>query len=108
LVLVSFSACVGLRSYRTAPPYRPVEEFQDKDGNPVRVGFVELDDHGLYWTDRGPRHVHDDAARGALQRHALLDHADPDVVNGHSDVWNPVWVNMLIGMMESLGPERRR
>jgi hypothetical protein len=29
------------------------------------------------------------------------------IVNGHSDVWNPVWVNMLIGMMESLGPQRR-
>ena len=29
------------------------------------------------------------------------------IVNGHSDVWNPVWVNMLVGMMESLGPERR-
>ncbi len=30
------------------------------------------------------------------------------IVNGHSDVWNPVWVHMLIGMMESLGPEPRR
>ena len=29
------------------------------------------------------------------------------IINGHSDVWNPVWVNMLIGMMESLGPEAR-
>ncbi|HVE70473.1 MAG TPA: hypothetical protein VNI54_03825 [Thermoanaerobaculia bacterium] len=29
------------------------------------------------------------------------------IVNGHSDIWNDVWVNMLIGMMEALGPERR-
>lgn len=25
------------------------------------------------------------------------------IVNRRSDVWNPVWVNILIGMMESLG-----
>jgi hypothetical protein len=29
------------------------------------------------------------------------------IINGHSDVWNPVWVNMLIGMMEALGLEGR-
>jgi pimeloyl-ACP methyl ester carboxylesterase len=54
LAVLSLSACVSLRSYRTNPPYGPVEEppFQDRDGNLVHVGFVELDDHGLYWTDR--------------------------------------------------------
>lgn len=54
LVLVSLSACVSLRSYRTNPPYGPVEQppFPDKDGNLVHIGFVELDDHGLFWTDK--------------------------------------------------------
>ena len=55
LVLVSLSACVvPLQSYRTNPPYGPVEQppFPDKDGNLVSIGFVELDDHGLYWTDQ--------------------------------------------------------
>ncbi len=52
LVAASLTGCVGLRSYRTHPPHGPVEEpFPDKHGNPVQVGFVELDDHGLYWTD---------------------------------------------------------
>lgn len=54
LAVLSLSACVSLRSYRTDPPYGPVEQppFQDKDGNLVHIGFVELDDHGLYWTDK--------------------------------------------------------
>jgi len=53
LVTLSLSACVPLRSYRTHPPHGPVEQppFKDKDGNLVHIGFVELDDHGLYWTD---------------------------------------------------------
>ncbi|HYC90846.1 MAG TPA: alpha/beta fold hydrolase [Thermoanaerobaculia bacterium] len=52
LVALSLSACVSLRSYRTQPPYGPVEQppFQDKDGNPIHIGFVELDDQGLYWS----------------------------------------------------------
>lgn len=52
LVALSLSACVSLRSYRANPPYGPVEQppFQDKDGNLVHIGFVELDDHGLFWT----------------------------------------------------------
>ena len=52
LVAMSLSACVPLRSYRTNPPYGPVEQppFKDKDGNLIHIGFVELDDHGLYWT----------------------------------------------------------
>jgi pimeloyl-ACP methyl ester carboxylesterase len=52
LVAISLSACVSLRSYRTQPPYGPVEQppFEDKFGNPVHIGFVELDDHGLYWS----------------------------------------------------------
>jgi hypothetical protein len=29
------------------------------------------------------------------------------IINGHSDVWNPVSVNMLIGMMDALGLEGR-
>ena len=53
VLLISLSACVSLRSYRTRPPYGPVEEppFTDRDGNPIHIGFVELDDQGLYWTD---------------------------------------------------------
>ena len=50
LMTLSLSACVSLRSYRTHPPNGPVEQFGDKDGHPVHIGFVELDDHGLYWT----------------------------------------------------------
>jgi hypothetical protein len=51
-IAMSLSACVPLRSYRTNPPYGPVEQppFADKDGNLVHIGFVELDDHGLYWS----------------------------------------------------------
>lgn len=52
LAALSLCACVSLRSYRTAPPYGPVEEFRDRDGNLLHIGFVELDDHGLYWTDK--------------------------------------------------------
>ncbi len=54
LAVLSLSGCVVLRSYRTNPPYGPVEvpPFKDKDGNLVHIGFVELDDHGLYWTDK--------------------------------------------------------
>lgn len=54
LVCISLSACVSLRSYRTNPPHGPVEEppFKDADGNLIRIGFVELDDHGLYWSGR--------------------------------------------------------
>jgi pimeloyl-ACP methyl ester carboxylesterase len=53
LAVLSLSACVSLRSYRTNPPYGPVEQppFNDRFGNPIHIGFVELDDHGLYWTD---------------------------------------------------------
>jgi pimeloyl-ACP methyl ester carboxylesterase len=52
LIASCLSGCVGLRSYRTHPPHGPVEPpFPDKHDNPVQVGFVELDDHGLYWTD---------------------------------------------------------
>ena len=39
--------------------------------------------------------------------HYWIMQVPKSIINGHSDVWNPVWVNMLIGMMESLGPERR-
>ncbi|HVE70474.1 MAG TPA: hypothetical protein VNI54_03830 [Thermoanaerobaculia bacterium] len=54
LVAVSLSACVGLRSYRTNPPHGPIEHppFPDRDGHPIHLGFVELDDHGLFWTDK--------------------------------------------------------
>jgi len=54
LAVISLSACVSLRSYRTNPPYGPVEEppFKDKYGNLIRIGFVELDDHGLFWSDK--------------------------------------------------------
>lgn len=54
LCLLSLTACVGLRSYRTQPPHGPVEQppFQDKDGNDIHLAFVELDDQGLHWTDR--------------------------------------------------------
>ncbi|HUR81919.1 MAG TPA: alpha/beta fold hydrolase [Thermoanaerobaculia bacterium] len=51
LLAASLTGCVGLRSYRTEPPYGPIEKFKDKDEHDVSVGFVELDDHGLYWTD---------------------------------------------------------
>lgn len=50
LVCLSLSACVALRSYRTHPPHGPVEEFEDADHHRVHLGFVELDDHGLYWS----------------------------------------------------------
>jgi len=54
LLFASLSACVSLRSYRTNPPYGPVEQppFKDLFGNPIHIGYVELDDHGLYWTDK--------------------------------------------------------
>lgn len=54
LAVISLSACVSLRSYRTNPPHGPVEEppFKDKHRNLIHIGFVELDDHGLYWTDK--------------------------------------------------------
>jgi pimeloyl-ACP methyl ester carboxylesterase len=53
LIALSLSACARLRSYRTSAPYGPVEQppFTDQFGNQVRVAFVELDDHGLYWSD---------------------------------------------------------
>ena len=50
LAVVSLSACVPLRSYRTVAPHGPIEEFKDADHHPIYIGFVELDDHGLYWT----------------------------------------------------------
>ena len=50
LLAVSLSACVSLRSYRTHPPHGPVESFQDANGDWVHLGFVELDDHGLFWS----------------------------------------------------------
>jgi hypothetical protein len=35
--------------------------------------------------------------------HYWIMQVPKSIINGHSDVWNPVWVNMLIGMMEALG-----
>lgn len=72
LVLLSLAGCVGLRSYRTRAPHGPVETppFLDQDGNPVHIGFVELDDHGLYWTDRqitDSMQMVDDAARPTMR-----------------------------------------
>lgn len=54
LAALSLSACVSLRSYRTNPPYGPVEQppFQDQYQNDIYIGFVELDDHGLFWTTK--------------------------------------------------------
>ena len=54
LIALSLPACVSLRSYRTNAPHGPVEEppFPDRDGNLIHLGFVELDDHGLFWSGK--------------------------------------------------------
>jgi len=96
LAVLSLSACVSLRSYRANPPYGPVEEppFKDKDGNLVHIGFVELDDHGLYWTDKQlpasmemiGRAAEPNGAIVAVFVHGWLNNARyPDADNGDLD-----------------------
>ena len=96
LIAVSLSACVSLRSYRTNPPYGPVEQppFHDRDGNPIHVGFVELDDHGLFWTDEqlpASMEMIENAAKpnGAIVVvfvHGWMNNARyPDASNGNLD-----------------------
>lgn len=36
------------------------------------------------------------------QTHYWVMQAPKTVINGHTDVWNPVWVNCLIGLLETL------
>jgi pimeloyl-ACP methyl ester carboxylesterase len=51
LSLCLLAGCTSLRSYRTAPPFGPVEHFDDKTNHPFDVAFIEIDDHGLFWDD---------------------------------------------------------
>jgi pimeloyl-ACP methyl ester carboxylesterase len=52
LSLCVLAGCTSLRSYRTAPPFGPVQHFDDGGGHTIDLAFVEIDDHGLYWDDK--------------------------------------------------------